>query len=195
MLTADILLARHGSHAELGHVLSGRSEVELSPAGRAEAERLAAWLADVPLAAIHSSPRRRARQTAEVVAGPHGLVVERIDALDEIDFGAWAGARFAKLESDTHWRHWNEARDRARAPGGETMAEATARAVHHLEALTAAGPVLCVTHCDLIRGVVAHYLGLGLDRLLSFDCAPASLTTLAREGQGARIISLNERPR
>jgi broad specificity phosphatase PhoE len=192
-VSAAILLARHGSHAEVGSVLSGRSEIPLSPAGRAEARRLAARLADVPLAVIHSSPRRRARDTAAIVAERRGLSVMIVNALDEVDFGAWAGRSFDALEDDPTWRRWNEARGSSRAPGGETMAAATARAMDHIAAIAGDGPVLCVTHCDIIRGVVAHVLGLHADRLLAFDCDPASLTTLALWNGGGRVVALNER--
>ena len=40
------------------------------------------------------------------------------------------------------------------------MGAVTARAVRHIEAVAREAPVLCVSHCDVIRGVVAHYLGL-----------------------------------
>jgi len=74
------------------------------------------------------------------------------------------------------------------------MAAATRRAVAEIETLEEEGPVLCVSHCDVIRGIVAHYLGLDADRLLSFDCDPASLTTLALYEGGGRVVTLNERP-
>ncbi len=174
-------------------MLSGRSDIALSAAGRAEATWLAERLADTPLAAVHSSPRRRARETAEIVAARHGLAVEVHDALDEIDFGAWAGLSFDALDEDPAWRRWNMARGSAATPGGEDMTRATARAVRHVEAIGADGPALCVSHCDIIRGVVAHYLGLDGDRLLAFDVDPASLTVLSLHGGGGRLVTLNER--
>ena len=73
------------------------------------------------------------------------------------------------------------------------MAGATARAVRHIEAVAGERPVLCVSHCDIIRGVVAYYLGLDANRLLAFDVDPASLTTLVLHGSGARLVALNER--
>jgi broad specificity phosphatase PhoE len=147
----------------------------------------------MPLVAIHSSPRRRTWETAQIVADRQGLDVTISDALDEIDFGAWTGQSFAALESDPRWRRWNEARGSGAPPGGETMAAATARAIDHIVQISADGPVLCVTHCDIIRGVVAHILGLHADRLLSFDCDPASLTTLVLWNGGGRVVALNER--
>ena len=191
-----VLLARHGSHAEVGRVLSGRSEIALDATGRIEAARLAARLSGTKLSAIYSSPRRRARETADAVASRTGIAVATSDALDEIDFGDWSGRSFAALASDPAWHRWNEARSGARAPGGEAMAEATGRALSHIETIGPDGAaLLCVSHCDVIRGVVAHYLGLSADRLLSFDIAPGSLSELALWPGGGRVVSLNERPR
>jgi ribonuclease H / adenosylcobalamin/alpha-ribazole phosphatase len=193
-VSRTIFFARHGTHAEVGHILSGRSEIPLNHAGRAEAARLAARLDTVELAAVQSSPRARARQTAEIVAARQGIPVEVVDALDEIDFGAWTGRAFADLAGDPAWDHWNRARGRATTPGGEDMTGAVNRAVAHVAELEEGeGPVLCVSHCDIIRGIVAHYLGLPLDRMLAYDCDPASVTTITLAGGDGRLTSLNER--
>lgn len=191
-MTATVLLARHARHDEVGTVLSGRSDIALNPAGVGEAERLAARLAAIPLTAVLSSPRRRAWQTAEIVAAPHGLPVTRADGLDEIDFGDWTGRAFAALDGDPAWNRWNIERGTAATPAGDTMAAATARA-WAVVAGVRAGAVLCVSHCDVIRGVVARTLGLSADRIFAFDSDCASLTELAVDGEAARIVTLNER--
>ena len=174
-------------------MLSGRSPIALSEAGRAEAARLAARLASVPLLAVYSSPRPRAHETATIAATRHGLPVFVEDALDEIDFGDWTGRAFDDLAGDPAWDRWNSARGAAAPPGGEAMASAVARARAFLDTRPQ-GVTLCVSHCDIIRGIVAAYLGLDLDRMLGFDCDPASLTTLALHPGGAQLITLNERP-
>lgn len=194
-VSATIFLARHASHDEVGKVLSGRSDIPINAAGHAEAARLADRLSKVPVAAIHSSPRRRARETADILAARLGLDVQATPALDEIDFGAWMGKPFGELDADPEWMAWNAARDTASPPGGENMQATTVRAVRHIEAAAWGAPLLCVSHCDVIRGVVAHYLGLGANRLLRFDVDPGSLTELALYGDGtARLVALNERP-
>lgn len=194
-MSGTIILARHATHAEVGQVLSGRSEISLSEAGRAEAARLSEHLARLPIAAVHSSPRRRARETAEAVAAPRGLPVEQAEALDEIDFGVWSGRSFDALADDPAWRAWNVQRGSAATAAGATMAASTARALDYLRAIRCDAPVLCVTHCDIIRGVVAHALKLDYDCMLRFDCDPASLTILRLGGDDAHVVTLNERPR
>lgn len=188
-----VLLARHGHHPEVGHVLSGRSEIALDAMGQAEAAALARHLTGRGVTRLCASPRRRTQQTAAAVATTHGLAVETVAALDEVDFGRFTGASFDALADDPDWRRWNAARGEARCPGGETMVEAVARAVRFVSGV-GSGVTVCVSHCDVIRGVVAHYLGLPLARIFSLGCDPGSVTTLRLEGEGAVLVSLNERP-
>ncbi|SOB79958.1 Broad specificity phosphatase PhoE [Sphingomonas guangdongensis] len=186
-----ILLARHGNHAEVGRVLSGRSEIALDARGRAEAAALARWIGARPLAAVHASPRRRTRETAAALGRP----VITAPALDEIEFGDFTGRSFAALESDTDWHRWNAERETARCPGGETMGEAAARALDYLWTLPDTGsPVLCVTHCDVIRGIVAQLLGLPFARMFQIGCDPGSVSTVVLAPGDTRIVAINERP-
>ena len=192
-----ILLVRHAAHVELGAVLSGRRrDVELSGEGLDQAAALGERLAALPIGAVYSSPRERAWRTAHAVAEPHGLKVTVLDDLDEVDFGDWSGRSFDSLAGDPDWRRWNEARASASTPGGETMGQAVERAVGAIEAMArddAGETAVAVSHCDIIRGVIAHYLGLSLDNLLRFDVDPASASRLEVGDWGGRIISVNER--
>jgi probable phosphoglycerate mutase len=190
-----IHLVRHGSHAEVGHMLSGRSEIGLSDLGQAQAVALAACHDIDRIASIHSSPRRRARETAAPIAARTKLPVLIADALDEIDFGSFAGLPFDALTDARDWQAWNAERATARCPGGETMGEAVDRAWSYLAALPEAQtPALCVSHCDIIRGVVASVLGLDFGRIFALDCDPASITTLILDGSEARLIGLDQQP-
>lgn len=191
-MARSILLARHGHHQEVGRVLSGRSDISLDEQGRAEALALARLVASRGVARIVTSPRARTRETAAVVATVLGLPVAVDATLDEVDFGDLTGRAFAALDGDPDWERWNAERATARCPRGETMGEAVARAVGFV-AGCGEGVTLCVSHCDIIRGVVAHYLGLPLERIFSLGCDPGSVTTLSLQGEGAMVVALNER--
>lgn len=191
---AVVHLVRHARHGDYGRVLSGRSDARLTPEGEREARALAAWMARRGLTRLETSPRPRARQTADAIGAACGLSVEVSPALEEIDFGAWTGRSFAELGPDPEWRRWNAQRSQARPPGGESQAEAIARADGHVRALAAAAPdavAALVTHADIIRGLVVHHLGLGAQALLRFDADAASVTTLVLDGGGARLAGLN----
>jgi probable phosphoglycerate mutase len=49
-----------------------------------------------------------------------------------------------------------------------------------------------VTHCDIIRAIVAAVLGLSLDRILRFDVSPATISRIAAGEWGERLMTLNE---
>lgn len=194
-MTATILLVRHAAHAQLGQVLTGRGDdVPLTPAGRAQAKALAERLAAGRLDAVHTSPVRRAQETARAIAGAAGLAETVAPGLDEIDFGAWTGKRYADLSGDPGWQEWNGRRADGRAPGGETMRGVQQRALDHLRAAAreSAGAVIAmVSHADVIRAAVAGVLGLPLGRILGFDIDPASVTRIAAGSWGERVMSLN----
>jgi broad specificity phosphatase PhoE len=196
-VTATLLLIRHAADVELGRTLSGRRrDVALSAEGLEQAEIVADLLGIEPLAAVYSSPRERAWYTARAIADAHELQVEVADGLDEVDFGDWTGMAFNDLEGDPGWTEWNEARETARPPEGESMVEAVERARAAVEAIAASHggeTIACISHCDIIRGLIAFYLGLPLGNLLRFDVEPASVSRLALGSWGARILTVNER--
>lgn len=168
----------------------------LSETGIAEACAVATRLAQEPLAAVYSSPRERTYRTAREIAEAHGLKVRIDDDLDELDFGDWAGLEFEELADDPLWARWNEARAAARPPDGESMDEAVDRAdsaLARMAAEHASSCVAAVTHCDVIRGVLARRLGLSFDHMLRFDVDPASVSRIAIGAGWSRVISINER--
>lgn len=193
-----LLLVRHAAHGDLGERLTGRaSGVSLSAIGRSQADALGRRLAAEGIEEIQTSPRERARETAAAMARASGADVVVVGALDEIDFGRWTGARFDALAGTPEWDEWNCRRASARAPGGESMADAVARIAGHVARLAAerlGASIAMVSHSDMIRGLIARCLGLSLDNLLRFEIGPASISRVEVAGWGARVISLNERP-
>jgi broad specificity phosphatase PhoE len=114
----------------------------------------------------------------------------------EVDFGAWTGQSFDNLAVDPAWQLWNNSRGDARVPGGENMAEVQDRAWGWLETVAQHfddAVIAVVSHCDVIRAVIARVLGLPLENLLRFDVDPASISRIVVGEWGARVLSLNER--
>jgi broad specificity phosphatase PhoE len=94
-----ILLARHGeTDWNRENRFQGHADPPLNETGRAQAAELAAALVNEPLAAVYSSPLRRAFETAQIVAAPHGLEPVPVGALREVDVGSWQGLTRAEIE-------------------------------------------------------------------------------------------------
>lgn len=195
-MAVNFLLIRHAAHVHLDRIFSGRLPgVPLSADGEAQAGRLGAALAREKLDRILCSPLERTQQTADAIA--RAIAPEPDDALIEIDMGDWAGRELGSFADDPAWTSWNTQRGTARIPGGETMAEAQARIVALLDRLATTDDgttIAIVSHADMIRGAVAHVLGLPLDHMLRFDIGPASVTRIIWGDWGARLMSLNEQP-
>ena len=191
-------LVRHADHGHVGKMLTGRAPgVPLSPTGRAEAARLARAMGARRLDALFSSPRRRARETAEAIAARSGLLPRIAPALDEIDFGDWTGRTFEVLAADPAWERWNACRDSAATPAGETMADVAARFAGLVEDLCAGfpgGTVVMVSHGDVIKAALCHYGGRPIHEIHDFDVASASVSTIAVDRHGGRVVAVNERP-
>ena len=71
--------------------LQGKSDIPLNEKGVALARVTGEALADVPFAAIYSSPLKRALQTAQLVAGDRDVPIVTDRRLEEISFGIWEG--------------------------------------------------------------------------------------------------------
>ena len=196
-MTATLYFIRHAAHDNVGGFLAGRMEgVRLGSSGQAQARRLAQRMGRERIGTIYSSPRERTRETAAAIAEACGLGEPEVDhALDEIAFGSWSGQSFDTLNSDPAWRRWNTLRSLARTPGGESMLDVQVRLLSLVERLMDGGAdrrVALVSHADVIRAAVSHFLGLPIDAWPKFDIAPASITCVAVGGWGSKVITINE---
>ena len=134
-------------HAETEPSARGRCygslDVGLSAGGHAQAEALAAALEPEPVGAVVSSPRRRAVDTATPIAGRHGLEVEIVPDLRELDFGELEGRTYDEIADSLPelYAAWMTHPTRVRFPGGESYADLRARSVGAVAALGAAAIV------------------------------------------------------
>lgn len=130
-VATSLLLLRHGeTPLSVERRFSGLGDPELTPNGIAQAEAAAARLSREPydVQVVVSSPLKRARVTAEIVAARLGLEVVVEEGLRETDFGDWEGHTFTEIQ-----RRWPDelaawlADPSAAPPGGESFGEAARR--------------------------------------------------------------------
>jgi len=145
---ATLLIARHG---ETDWNREGRwqgwADPPLNDTGRAQARRLAEELRDLPFDAAYSSDLRRARETAEIVAAPHGVPVIEDPGLREIDIGSWSGLTRSEIQ---------ERFPAGSRPDGETHEQHAARtreAVQRIARQNEGRRVLVVGHGGTIRSI------------------------------------------
>lgn len=192
----QLLIIRHGLNDWIGDRLAGWTPgVHLNEEGHRQAQALAERLASLPIEAVYSSPLERAIETAEVIAAPYGLKVQVREGIGETQFGEWTGQSIEDLAKLDIWTAIQFHPSGVRFPGGETMREVQARAVAELEMIREAHPeatVAVVSHADVIKVAIAHYIGLPLDLFQRLVIQPGSLTIL-HCGKGIpRLIRLND---
>jgi broad specificity phosphatase PhoE len=146
-----ILLARHG---ETDWNRTGRyqgwADPPLNETGRAQARTLAELLRATPFTAVYSSDLRRAHETAEIVAAPHGVPVTVEPGLREVDVGEWSGLTRSEVE---------ERFPDGERPGGETREQHAARVLAAAERIARAHPgqrILLVSHGVTMRALRTH---------------------------------------
>jgi alpha-ribazole phosphatase len=189
----ELVLVRHAEVSEEARGRCyGRRDFGLSDRGRQQSLRVAEHLADQPVAAIVSSPSRRARETADAIAAPHQLAVTVVDELSELDFGELEGLTYEEMEST--WPElyavWMTEPASVAFPGGEALADLQARvaaAVAQLRALHDGSVVVAITHAGVVRAVLADALGIPDDRYFRIDVEPASITRVEWR-DGAAVV-------
>jgi len=191
-----MLLIRHAHTEAVDQWLAGRAfDTPLSRLGWRQAVALARALEPIRLAAIYSSPLRRARQTAAAIARRQGIAVELFEPLNEIDFGSWTGKSFDALAADPAWRAFNDTRAAATIPDGETPLAVQARAVAGFSLLAsrhAGQTVALVSHGDVLRSALLHYAGFSLNDYHRFAIHPASVSRIEISPANVRVVSVNQ---
>ncbi len=198
-----LLLVRHGATA---HTAERRysgctgASPPLSEVGERQAAAVAARLAGArgPVAAVVSSPVRRAQQTAQAVAGALGLQVQTDDDLREIDFGGWEGLTGEEVERRdpgllARWRLDPE----LAAPGGESVAQVATRVAAARERLRQrhpSGTAVVVSHLYPVRLSVLAVLEAPLTSVHRMVHGPTSVTEvrLDADGTGAHLVRYDD---
>lgn len=191
-----VLLVRHGQTPTTGKVLPGRAPgLHLADAGRDQAERAAARIAELPrVDAVYTSPLERARETAAPIAAATGQRARVDKGLLECDFGEWTGASLRRLMRRSEWATVQRAPSTFRFPGGESFSDMQHRIVSTLDRLRAAHPgatVVCVSHADPIKAALAHALGSHLDQFQRIVVSTCSVSVVTWSPFGPAVLAVN----
>lgn len=194
----QILLIRHAVNdfVKSGKLAGWTPGVHLNDEGKAQAEALGKRLSSTPIEQLYASPLERTMETAEAIRTyqPH-LEIKQTLELGEVRYGDWEGMEISKLSGRKMWQVVQQYPSRAEFPNGETMRGVQTRAVNAIENLVAAHPremVAIVTHADIIKMVLAHYLGMHLDEFQRIVITPASISMLSLGFGRPYVGSMND---
>lgn len=179
---AELWLVRHG---QTEWSLAGRhtsvTDLELTSEGEAVAARLRALLSEQSFTRVLTSPRRRARRTAEL-AGFADAVVD--DDLAEWAYGDYEGLTTPQIhETDPHWSIWT-----GETPAGETPEQVAARLDRVVAAVReAGGRTLVFAHGHSLRALAARWLDLDVSQGRLFDLDTATVSVLG-DDRGTPVV-------
>ena len=194
-----LILVRHGETYwnEERRVQGSGSDIELSKTGIKQAHKLALFLRNENIAAIISSPLKRAMNTAEAIAGQHQLFIEVDYGLKELGVGELEGLSLSNLSTTfsqflMQWWHGGGAE---RLPGGESLIELQERAwatIEHSLAQHKDETVVTVSHYFVILAIILKALDLPLEYLPKFKVDTGGISTLEIEDNGTRLVTFND---
>jgi ribonuclease H / adenosylcobalamin/alpha-ribazole phosphatase len=184
-----LVLVRHGvTDATTGKLFSGglgSTNPPLNDEGRDQARATGEWLA--PMAAtfdaLVTSPVRRTRETAEVLAKFLDLDIVEEPGIAEMEFGTWDGLSFTEVRE--RWPDELSAwlGDIDSAPhGGESFRVVEKRVLEGKDRLLASylgQTIVVVSHVTPIKTLVAEALGAPLDSVFRMELAPASVSVVS----------------
>lgn len=195
---ATVILVRHGENdwVKKQRLAGWIPNVHLNQNGRRQAEQVGRRLADLPIKGVYSSPVARCMETAEYIAGAHGLELVVLEDVGEVRYGDWEGKKIKKLAKKKLWHVVQHYPSRIRFPKGEALREVQFRAIQALEQLSSQHEnemIVVVSHADVIKLVLAHYLGVHIDLFQRIAVSPGSISALALPANGiVRVLRVND---
>src|SRR6204780_455593 len=193
------LLMRHGETAwnREGRVM-GRKPIELDADGRAQVQASVPFARLLQPELIITSPLARARQSAEIIAAGVGDVpVAEDPQLSEVKYGRWEGMVYDDLLEDADYLNYRDHPLDAPTPGGETIAQGQSRggeAVRRAITDNSERRILFVSHGDIIRTVLCHFMRLELAHFRRIRVDNAAFSAFQIVGDFAEMKFLNLLP-
>ncbi|HEY2775331.1 MAG TPA: histidine phosphatase family protein [Candidatus Binatia bacterium] len=188
-----ILLMRHGeTEWNRRRRIMGDLDVPLSDEGRQQCAQAASLLAGWPIHRIVTSPLARAAESAVIVASRLAVDVTTDERLVEVRFGCWQGKTYEEVSLDPRYLAFCEDPVANETPGGETAHIVQQRG---LESVATARPgecVLFVTHGDIIRTMLCHFLGAPLAqyRRIRTDNCGLSAVEIRRAAPEVKFVNV-----
>ncbi len=193
-----LLLVRHGiTEYNSTRRFAGYTDIDMSPAGYRQVEKLCGHLANEKIDVIYSSDMKRALVTAKALGSKRNLDIVACPELREINYGSVEGLIFEEISH----LYPDVAEMCARFslklkfPGGESFEGFIERTIKFLERLGRHEPaqtILIVSHSGPLRTLVCNLLGIDLDHWWQIRIDNASLSVVETYPRGAIISLLND---
>lgn len=190
-----VYLLRHAqSVANTKGILAGQDDsVELSKDGFKQSKELVNYLATLKINQVYCSPLIRCVQTITPFMKANPKIEFHIKSdLIEMNYGEWSGKRLRTLSRDKKWKNVQNKPSSFTFPQGESFKQMRRRVEGLIKELSLEkGPILLVTHGDIIKMILAASLALPIDKFQSFVAEPASISAISIGKSVNSIIQSN----
>ena len=191
-------MVRHGRSAwnSQGRI-QGQFDIELDDEGVQQAHQVAARVKQLSIAAIYSSPLRRACVTAEMIGAQLNLPVTCDDRLMEYQFGVVSGLTWDELvvQHPELAKRWADDAWTVPIEGSEGRVTFAARVKAVMDDIIARHPdqqVAVVAHGGTLNVYLAKMLGLDLKRRHPFHFGNTSLSSVEVKNGVFSVHFLND---
>jgi len=173
-----------------------RHDPPLARLGLQQAQATRDFLASHSIQRCYCSPLLRAVQTAAIVAAPHGIEPQPLEALTECDVGRWEGLDWQAiryLDAENYQRFMLNPAEHG-YPGGESFADVYQRvsvALDELLRLHAGEGILVVAHHVVNRTYLASLMGLAPDQARQVTLDNCGISVVVCEGDSISVSTLN----
>jgi probable phosphoglycerate mutase len=136
----------------------------------------------------------RARQTAEFLAVRLQKSIEEIPDLREVGYGDWEGKTFNEMRTHPVAHQVFNDPINAAFPNGESLLAVQQRGIRVIEWVRHTYPqgiVTVVSHGDVIRTALAHYLGMPFNEYRRLDLDNGAISVLELFDGWIRVKALN----
>lgn len=193
----EIILARHGeTEWNVAEVFRGRVDIELNETGMKQAELLAEYLRDLRIAAIYSSPLKRALKTAEMMASHRNLDVEIAPGLIDFDYGEWQGLshEVVKDRYKELYAEWIKNPHQVKMPAGESLNDVRRRAAGVVDSVVTRyeSTVVLVAHRVVNKVLICVLLGLDNSHFWNIRQDACGITTFTYENERFILTKHND---
>ena len=192
-----IYLLRHAqSQANLHGILAGPdNSINLSNEGIKQSKIATKSLKSIDFSKIYTSPITRCIQTIEPLlrVRPTLSYQEHIN-LSEMDYGDWNGKKLTTLSKKSDWQTIQSKPSKFKFPNGESFVQLRKRVQDFLDEVERdSGPLLVVSHGDVIKMFLACTLDQPTDNFQRFAISPASLSIIEYDNKNKSISTTNQR--
>jgi broad specificity phosphatase PhoE len=198
--TTYLYLIRHGAtppNEQRPYILQGSGiDLSLSLSGRQQAAEASQFLSDFPLNHIYCSSMIRATETAEAIAKPHGITVQRLASIVECSVGSWEGMDWESIKQRDPEASRMFLENPAAHPylGGESYGDVLKRVRPIFQDLLAkhrGESIAIVAHNVVNRVYLADLLGLELRRAKDLRQQNACVNLIASDSHATHVVTMN----